>query len=279
MSLSAPVQAGSPTAATTTSVWLSSTRSVAALVAHGDRRVEAAVADPHLVEHPQCAAGEVPQLGMVPFPLQFGDHDDRQHHLVLVEPPERAGIGEQHAGVEHIGPPPGDGSGPRGARGVRADGGAGLRCWHFAPHQTARALTPGPVPCRRTGTRLWEQTQGPERRSAGVHTHPVRAAGITLAPAAGDAVVGHERASRYERASPPASACESTPLKRPQTATRPNRLVNVMWPKPRCRPTANRQTGAMHPSDVVGLRRPGRLRAAVPGRGGRRRGAAARGSG
>jgi hypothetical protein len=40
---------------------------------------------------------------VVPLALELGDHDDREHHLVLVEPLQRAGIGEQDAGVEDVG--------------------------------------------------------------------------------------------------------------------------------------------------------------------------------
>ena len=75
----------------------------AALVAHRHRRVEAAVGDPQLVEHAQRGAGEVAQLRVVPLALQLGDDDDREDDLVLVEPPQRARVGQQDAGVEHVG--------------------------------------------------------------------------------------------------------------------------------------------------------------------------------
>ena len=74
-----------------------------ALVADRHRLVEAAVGHPHLVEHPQRRAGEVAQLRMVPLALELGDHDDREHDLVLREAAQGAGIGEQHAGVEDVG--------------------------------------------------------------------------------------------------------------------------------------------------------------------------------
>ena len=74
-------------AATSASVWLSSTRMVPPCVADRDRLVEPAVRDPQLVEHPQRRAGEVAELGVVPLALELGDHHDRQHDLVLVEAP------------------------------------------------------------------------------------------------------------------------------------------------------------------------------------------------
>ena len=39
---------------------------------------------------------------MVPLGLELGDHDQRQHDSVLSKPADRAGVGEQDAGVEHI---------------------------------------------------------------------------------------------------------------------------------------------------------------------------------
>jgi hypothetical protein len=76
----------------------------AALVADGHRLVEPSVGDPQLVEEPQCAAGEVAQLRVVPLALELGDHDHRQDDLVLGEAAQGAGIRQQHAGVEDIGP-------------------------------------------------------------------------------------------------------------------------------------------------------------------------------
>src|SRR5918994_5085437 len=40
---------------------------------------------------------------MVAFGLELGEHDQRDHHLVLREPPERPGVGQQHRGVEDVG--------------------------------------------------------------------------------------------------------------------------------------------------------------------------------
>ena len=110
----------------------------AAVLAHGHRLVEPAVGDPQVVEHAQGAAREEAQLGMVSLALELGDHHDRQDHLVLGEPLERAGVGEQHAGVED----------ERPRRGADCDLlrslGTGLR--HRAPLTTgAGTPRPGPV--------------------------------------------------------------------------------------------------------------------------------------
>ena len=86
------------------SVWFSSTRMRAAELADRDRLVEATVLHAQLVEHPQRRPGEVAQLGVVPLALELGDHDDRKHHLVLVEPLERTRVGQQDRGVEDVGP-------------------------------------------------------------------------------------------------------------------------------------------------------------------------------
>ena len=75
----------------------------AALLTDRHRLVEPTVGDPQLVEHPQRRAREVAELGVVPLALQLGDHHDGQHHLVLLEAPQRPGIGQQDAGVEHVG--------------------------------------------------------------------------------------------------------------------------------------------------------------------------------
>ena len=72
----------------------------AAVVTDRHRLVEPAVGDPQVVEHAQGRPREEAQLGMVALALQLGDHHDRQHDLVLGEALQRAGVGEQHAGVE-----------------------------------------------------------------------------------------------------------------------------------------------------------------------------------
>ena len=78
----------------------------AAVVADRDGRVEPAVLDAQLVEHPQRLPGEPAQLGVVPLALQLADDDQRQHHLVLGEAAERARVGEQDRGVEDEGSQP-----------------------------------------------------------------------------------------------------------------------------------------------------------------------------
>ncbi len=136
------------------SVWLSSTRMVPPSCPIGDRLVEPAVGDAEVVEHPQRGAGEVAELGVVPLPLQLGDDHDRQHDLVLGEAFRRAGIGEQHAGVEDIGP-----TGARLSVGRRKSW-AMTTCW---PRRTpcsgsARALSARPDVIQRTGELLIECT-------------------------------------------------------------------------------------------------------------------------
>ena len=50
---------------------------------------------------PQRLPGEVAEFRVVPLALQLADHHQRQHHLVLGEPAERAGVGQQDGGVQH----------------------------------------------------------------------------------------------------------------------------------------------------------------------------------
>ena len=128
----------------------------AAVVAHRHRLVEAAVGDPQVVEHAQGSAREEAQLGMVTLALQLGDHHHRQHHLVLGEPLERAGVGQQHAGVED----------ERARRTADCDllRGLVLGLRHRKPLATGAALLPRSL-CqftRRTG-------RGEVSRSAGSH--------------------------------------------------------------------------------------------------------------
>ena len=72
-------------------------------LAHRDGLAERAVLHPQVVEHPQRLAGEVAQLGVVPLALQLGDDHHREHDLVLLEAMQRAGVGEQDAGVQDEG--------------------------------------------------------------------------------------------------------------------------------------------------------------------------------
>ena len=85
------------------SVWLSSTRIVPPSSPTGTGSSRRPLIEPQLVEHPQRGAREVAELGVVPLALELGDHDDREHDLVLLEAPEGARVGEQHARVEDIG--------------------------------------------------------------------------------------------------------------------------------------------------------------------------------
>ena len=88
----------------------------AAGLADRDRLVETPVADPQLVEHPQRRPREVAELGVVPLALELRDHHHREHHLVLLELAQRRGIGQQDAGVDHVGT-------------ACAGGARGARCW------------------------------------------------------------------------------------------------------------------------------------------------------
>ena len=74
-----------------------------AQVADRDVGVQPAVAHPQVVKMAQRRASEEAKLGMVPLGLKLGDHDQRQNDPVLSEPADGAGVGEQDAGVEHVG--------------------------------------------------------------------------------------------------------------------------------------------------------------------------------
>ena len=110
--------AGSPAV----SVWLSSTRRVPPCSLAGIGPEQRPVLEAQVLEHPQGPAGRPAQLGVVPLALQLREHHEREDHLVLVEALERPGIGQQHRGVEHVGPaclgaagalsPPGAATGP-----------------------------------------------------------------------------------------------------------------------------------------------------------------------
>ena len=75
----------------------------APVLADRHRAVEPALLDPQVVEQPQGLAGEVAELRMVPLALQLGDHDHREHDLVLLEPEHRLGVREEDRGVEDEG--------------------------------------------------------------------------------------------------------------------------------------------------------------------------------
>ena len=74
----------------------------AALVPDRHRLVEPTVLDAQLVELRSAVRAKKPELRVVPLALELGDHDDRQHDLVLGEAAQGAGIGQQDAGVEDV---------------------------------------------------------------------------------------------------------------------------------------------------------------------------------
>ena len=76
----------------------------AALRPNGNRLIQPSVLEPQIVEHPQCLPGEPAQLMMMPLGFQFADDHQRDHDFVLGKPRGRPRIGQQHGGVEHIGP-------------------------------------------------------------------------------------------------------------------------------------------------------------------------------
>jgi hypothetical protein len=77
----------------------------AAGVADRKVSVQAAILDPKIIEVAQCLAGEVAELGMVPFGFKLGDDDDGQHHPVLGKSADSCRVRQQNAGVEYIGAP------------------------------------------------------------------------------------------------------------------------------------------------------------------------------
>ena len=70
-------------------------------IVDGDGDIETAVRDPQVIEPAQGLARERPDLGVVSLALQFGDHHQRQHDLVLREPDDRRRVREQHGRVEN----------------------------------------------------------------------------------------------------------------------------------------------------------------------------------
>ena len=71
----------------------------AAAVANGNGLAQAAVLHAEVIEQPEGLAGKVAQLGVVPFPLKFGDDHDGDDDLVLCEAQQCARVGEQDGGV------------------------------------------------------------------------------------------------------------------------------------------------------------------------------------
>jgi hypothetical protein len=75
-----------------------------ALRPNGNRLIEPPVLEPQIVEQPQCLPSEPAKLMMMPLGFQFADDHQRDHHFVLGKPCTCPGIGQQHRGVEHVGP-------------------------------------------------------------------------------------------------------------------------------------------------------------------------------
>ena len=76
----------------------------AALRPNGNRLIQPTVLEPQVVEHPQRLPREPAKLMVMPLGLQFADDHQRDHHFMLGKPCACPGIGQQHGGVEHIGP-------------------------------------------------------------------------------------------------------------------------------------------------------------------------------
>jgi hypothetical protein len=72
-------------------------------VVDGNGGVKTAVDDPQVVKVTQRRTSEVPQLVVVTLSLKLSDHDNRKHHIVLIETPHRMRIAQQHGGVDHVG--------------------------------------------------------------------------------------------------------------------------------------------------------------------------------
>ena len=225
------------------SVWLSSTRIDAAGVTDRDRLVEAAVLDPHLVQHPQRGAREEAQLGMVTLALQLGDHDHREDHLVLVEPAYGAGVGQQDAGVEDIGA-----DGRSGALTLRGHG----------THPHSRHAHSRPALDHAVGP---GESRGPERRTSPRAPRWRRCVAV---------VNEHVRALLVRRASPLPDEPEitpATPLFRDDT---PERGVNGS-PTSRPTPTGRPPAGPPGPGTASRRRSRGRPRRRSGSTAGRRR--------
>ena len=59
---------------------------------NGNRLIEPTVFQTQIVEHPQRLAGEPAELVVMAFRLEFADHHQRNHDLVLGEPRDGPGI-------------------------------------------------------------------------------------------------------------------------------------------------------------------------------------------
>ena len=76
----------------------------AALRANGNRLIQPAVFEPQIVEQPQGLPRKPAKLVMMPLGFQFADDHQRDHDFVFSKPRTGPGIGQQHGGVEHVGP-------------------------------------------------------------------------------------------------------------------------------------------------------------------------------
>ena len=81
----------------------------AALVVHRHRLDERSVPVPQVLEQAERPPCRPPQLGMVPLPLQLGEHHERDHDLVFGEARHGQWIGQQHGRVDDV-----DGRGDQG---------------------------------------------------------------------------------------------------------------------------------------------------------------------
>ncbi len=75
-----------------------------ALRPNGNRLIKPPVFQAQIVEHPQCLPREPAKFVMVSLGFQFADDHQRDHDFVLGKPRARPGIGQQHGGVENVGP-------------------------------------------------------------------------------------------------------------------------------------------------------------------------------
>ena len=66
------------------------------------RPQQRAVREAQVLEHPQRLAGRPAEVGVVTLALELGQHDERDHHLVLREARQRPRVGEQNRRVEYV---------------------------------------------------------------------------------------------------------------------------------------------------------------------------------
>jgi hypothetical protein len=59
------------------------------------------VLDPEIIEQPKCLAGEVAELGVVPFSLKFRNDNNGNNDFVLGETQQRPRIREQNGRVNN----------------------------------------------------------------------------------------------------------------------------------------------------------------------------------